>query len=231
MNGDGHWQQPQGHWQSPSGPPPTGAGGHESTRQWQPGPDMRWQQGGPYTGMHYQQDPGWQYRGEHWDGGGRQQGMATSLIVSLIVLVAVALAAVGAALYFVVFASSDDPPQAAEEVPPAVETVWETETAAPGAAASSEAAPTTTARPQAPAGASMCSDNGNDRHGRAAAGTSVTSCEFANAVRDAYVGSSVSGSGSISAYSPVTGQSYTMNCSGGEVVTCRGGNNAVVHIY
>lgn len=226
MNGDGHWQQPRGHWQSPPGPPRTGAGAQEPTWQWQQGPDMRWQQSGPYAGMHHQQDPNWQYH----QNGGQRQGMSTPLIVSLIVLVAVALAAIGAVVYLVAFAPSDGSPRAAEEVPPAVETVWETETAAPGAG-SAGASPAPTPRPQAPAGASMCSDNGNDRHGRAATGSGVTSCEFANAVRDAYVGSSVSGSGSISAYSPVTGQSYTMNCAGDAVVTCRGGNNAVVHIY
>ena len=38
-------------------------------------------------------------------------------------------------------------------------------------------------------------------------------------------------SGAITAYSPVTKKSYDMNCSDdGDVVTCRGGDNAVVHI-
>lgn len=66
------------------------------------------------------------------------------------------------------------------------------------------------------------------------AGSSVTSCPFAGAVRDAFVSHYASTgklSGTIRAYSPVTGRSYTMNCNdNGDYVTCTGGNNAVVHI-
>ncbi len=55
-----------------------------------------------------------------------------------------------------------------------------------------------------------------------------TSCPFAKNVRDAYFavpGDSVE----IDVYSPVTKQTYTMNCvQTGETVTCRGGNQAVV---
>ena len=32
-------------------------------------------------------------------------------------------------------------------------------------------------------------------------------------------------------YSPVTGKTYQMTCSGRGVVTCTGGDNAVVYIY
>ena len=66
------------------------------------------------------------------------------------------------------------------------------------------------------------------------AGTSVTSCPFTKAVRDALVEHYLDTgelSGAITAFSPVTGQSYDMNCSDdGDVVTCRGGDNAVVHV-
>ena len=55
-----------------------------------------------------------------------------------------------------------------------------------------------------------------------------TSCPFAQNVHDAYFdvpGDSVE----VDAYSPVTGQTYTMNCvRTGDTVTCRGGNQAVV---
>jgi len=35
----------------------------------------------------------------------------------------------------------------------------------------------------------------------------------------------------LNAFSPVTDQSYLMSCTGEHVVTCRGGNSAVVYIY
>jgi hypothetical protein len=54
-----------------------------------------------------------------------------------------------------------------------------------------------------------------------------TSCPFALNVEADYTGA-----GADYAYSPVTGQSYTMNCDGGagalDTVTCTGGNNALV---
>lgn len=64
-------------------------------------------------------------------------------------------------------------------------------------------------------------------------GSSVTSCEFAQSVRTAYLAAGPKGeSRTVRAFSPVTGETYTMSCvpeSG--IVVCRGGNNAVVHIY
>jgi len=57
---------------------------------------------------------------------------------------------------------------------------------------------------------------------------SVTTCPFARNVRDAYQSSG--GASVIDVYSPVTGQTYTMNCTGGVPTVCRGGNNAVVYI-
>lgn len=66
------------------------------------------------------------------------------------------------------------------------------------------------------------------------AGSDVTSCPFARAVRDSFADyylDTGNTSGTIDAYSQVTGQSYTMSCTDdGDYVTCRGGNNAVVHI-
>ncbi|QKT06548.1 serine/threonine protein kinase [Gordonia sp. X0973] len=64
-------------------------------------------------------------------------------------------------------------------------------------------------------------------------GTSVTSCPFAAAVRDAYLAAGAKGQArTVTAYSPVTGQSYSMSCLPEQgIVVCRGGNDAVVHIY
>ncbi|WP_280763345.1 serine/threonine protein kinase [Prescottella agglutinans] len=68
--------------------------------------------------------------------------------------------------------------------------------------------------------------------GSSAVGSSVTSCEFAEEVRSAYLRQPVrNGTVTISAFSPVTGRSYAMTCSGNAVVTCTGGNDAVVYVY
>ncbi|AKK03744.1 hypothetical protein [Corynebacterium epidermidicanis] len=59
---------------------------------------------------------------------------------------------------------------------------------------------------------------------------STTSCEFAKSIAEA-VSSSQTKTGifAVQASSPITGQSYTMNCSESSGTTvCRGGNNAVV---
>ena len=97
----------------------------------------------------------------------------------------------------------------------------------------SERTTTTRTRASAPGGlVEQCSDSGGPELPRSGRGTQATSCPFATAVRDAYVNSARLGeAATIDAYSPVTGRSYEMRCTGGEVITCRGGNNAVVYIY
>ncbi|WP_063059576.1 serine/threonine protein kinase [Nocardia sienata] len=99
-------------------------------------------------------------------------------------------------------------------------------------------ATTTAPRADLPAGAQPCSGSapGGSEYGSAATGTTVTSCEFAEAVRQAYLDPAVvSAEGdpvSVEATSPVTGQAYTLECvAAGGLVTCRGGNNAVVYLY
>ena len=87
----------------------------------------------------------------------------------------------------------------------------------------------------APANWSHCHGSGDPGDFNLAyAGTGVTSCPFAQAVRDSFVEHFLdtgNTSGTITAYSTVTGRSYTMTCTDdGDYVTCRGGNNAVVHI-
>ena len=61
----------------------------------------------------------------------------------------------------------------------------------------------------------------------------VKQAEVFAAVRDAYLAAGPKGQARrVIAKSPVTGQSYTMNClPEEEIVVCRGGNGAVVHIY
>lgn len=60
----------------------------------------------------------------------------------------------------------------------------------------------------------------------------MTSCAFAGAVRDAYLGAEPKdGKASLEVRSPVTKQSYTMTCTGEAVTRCTGGNDAVVILY
>ncbi|MFI9532826.1 protein kinase [Nocardia fusca] len=99
-------------------------------------------------------------------------------------------------------------------------------------------ATTTTRQADLPAGAQPCSgaESSGSEYGAAATGTAVTSCEFAEAVRQAYLDPTVvSAEGdpvSVEATSPVTGQAYTLECVAADgVVTCRGGNNAIVYLY
>lgn len=65
-------------------------------------------------------------------------------------------------------------------------------------------------------------------------GSAATSAEFAQAVRDAVALNYLENdeiSGQVTAHSPITGASYSMNCQdNGDYVTCTGGNNAVVYI-
>lgn len=112
-------------------------------------------------------------------------------------------------------------------------------------AAPSKTAPpsTTTSAPPSPvtlpSDAQPCAQlyANNTTFANSATGTSVTSCSFAEEVRNAYSQNSldtVTGteSRSVSAMSPVTGVTYTMNCATeGQMVRCRGGENAVVYLY
>lgn len=75
--------------------------------------------------------------------------------------------------------------------------------------------------------------------GRTGVATNVTSCEFALNVHKSYLSQ---GGTTVVAYSPVTGDSYVMECHGGitshlnngltvDSVRCVGGNNAVVILW
>ncbi|WP_433759732.1 protein kinase domain-containing protein [Nocardia sp. CA-135398] len=105
----------------------------------------------------------------------------------------------------------------------------------PPSPSTTKAAPTSVTLP---AGAANCT-NGQPVSGsytQSATGSPVTSCGFAEAVRKAYAESAATNvsrsSRSVVATSPVTGRSYTMNCvADGQLVTCTGGENAVVYVY
>jgi hypothetical protein len=65
-----------------------------------------------------------------------------------------------------------------------------------------------------------------------AAGSDVTSWQFAESVRGQYVQQPTRGMAvTLDVFSPVTNQAYMMTCTGSRIVTCAGGNSAVVYIY
>lgn len=69
------------------------------------------------------------------------------------------------------------------------------------------------------------------RYTHAARGSDLTSCPFAMNVLAAVNQSSMSFPAVLQVYSPVTQQNYAMSCAVEQVLTCRGGNNAVVYVY
>lgn len=159
-----------------------------------------------------------------------KQGMSAGLAVALTLMAVVIVGLIAAVGFLVV------PGLTGSSAAPTTSTVVATATAAPSAAASEpsqeQVQPARPAQASAPAGSYQCSDSGGGALSRSAVGSSVTSCEFAISVRSTYLSQGGSGeSRVVRAYSPVTGRTYTMSCSGGDVVTCTGGNNAVVYIY
>lgn len=99
--------------------------------------------------------------------------------------------------------------------------------------------PARPASPQMPAGATAVSSEalrgepaGSFRN--VYTGSSVTSAPFAEAVAQAWRANydrTGALNDTITAYSPVTGVSYSMQCNdNGSYVTCSGGNNAVVYL-
>lgn len=107
--------------------------------------------------------------------------------------------------------------------------------AAPTPSPTPSATPHPVAKADFPAGATPCEPTGDGGDpARSAAGTSVTSCAFAESVRRAYIelGEHADHSGEISlrAWSPVTRTTYAMTCREGSPIACRGGNNAIVYL-
>ncbi|MEV6767979.1 serine/threonine-protein kinase [Nocardia sp. NPDC051030] len=97
--------------------------------------------------------------------------------------------------------------------------------------------PPTSTTVQLPVGATPCPPVYSALNGytTSAIGTAVTSCPFAEEVRRAYADATAGRPGaasSVVAVSPVTNKPYTMNCTAaGKLVTCIGGENAVVYVY
>jgi hypothetical protein len=58
-----------------------------------------------------------------------------------------------------------------------------------------------------------------------------TTCPFAENVANVYESANDSGNVTVTATSPASGETYTMQCSGQSPVSCTGGNNALVVLY
>ena len=87
-----------------------------------------------------------------------------------------------------------------------------------------------------PPGARVCppSYGPSGPYSKSAVGTTVTSCPFAEEVRIAYGASGPPSALArvVHAFSPVTGKSYPMTCAAnGALVTCTGGEDAIVYVY
>ncbi|MGD0704063.1 MAG: hypothetical protein ABSA02_29780 [Trebonia sp.] len=101
-------------------------------------------------------------------------------------------------------------------------------TVAPGAAAAP--APVVVPSPYYVPAPVTFSDCGGDAASGGINVNSVTSCPFAENVESAWNSSGDSGSGTVTAYSPVTDQTYTMYCTPSDTgyEVCTGGHNSYV---
>ncbi|NNH72577.1 protein kinase [Nocardia uniformis] len=162
----------------------------------------------------------------------RRRSIAVPMAVGAL---AIAVAAVAGALGWQIIDGGGDesPTMTAEQGNPGV-------APPPIGAPSTTPTTTTSAAPttvQLPAGATPCPSVFGSLNGYtdSAIGSTVTSCPFAEEVRRAYAGSTGNQPGAaatVVAVSPVTGRSYTMSCTAAEkLVTCVGGENAVVYVY
>lgn len=159
-------------------------------------------------------------------GGGRNTGMIVA-VIAVVVLVLGALGAGGWHLF---------QQRAVDET--AQQSTVSTTVRSPSAQASSASTTTPRAAPPVvsiPPGARTCpAEFGpTGEYVSSAAGTTITSCPFAEAVRVAYAGAGQAGAArTVTATSSVTGRSYPMSCTPvGGLVTCTGGDNAVVYVY
>ena len=192
---------------------------HPGTNEWaaqQPQQPQQQQYQQPYYQQPYQPQPPYQ----------PQQKSNTGLIVALSVLGTLVLLALAGAVAFL-FVRSDG--SNGEQQDPVI--VTEIETVAPeagnnGSNGNQGNKPNVNRRE--PMGSSAGFSN-------ATAETRNTSSEFAGnvlAVFNEQAAATGEFPGSLSVYSPVTGQTYTMSCwPAGGGARCQGGNNASVYLY
>lgn len=224
--GDGQqeWSQPAGQWAAQ-----------------QQGPQQQWGQPGPHWGPDQQWSQPYP-QGQQWQGqpfGRPQWGPPPKRSAAPLVLAAVLITALVAGGAWLLTRPPGTPAPVAAATPVKAST--------PKAAAT-QAKPTpvptvtkvvervierergtTSGMTSYDPGVKRCSSDGSwGAYASVNTGTSSTSCTFARNVRRDYVQSGRS-SGFYS-YSPVTGKTYWMSCSGSEPVRCTGGVNAVIYI-
>jgi hypothetical protein len=73
------------------------------------------------------------------------------------------------------------------------------------------------------------SSSGSGNCGGSLSANEVTTCGFAENVEDAYYAEIGSGAGTVRAYSPTTGEMYSMYCTAGSPHECTGGKDAAVY--
>jgi serine/threonine-protein kinase len=167
------------------------------------------------------------------------RSIALPIMVGVFAIVALT---VGGAIAWQSFGSGEVEPTSAAALSEAPGPAARPSTQAPTRTSSSPATSTSakTTPVTLPPGAKPCGQ-GQATSGtftQSATGTPVTSCAFAEAVRSAYAANGAAQNATrdaprtVVATSPVTGRSYTMNClPEGPLVTCSGGENAVVYVY
>ncbi|WP_433575956.1 protein kinase domain-containing protein [Nocardia brasiliensis] len=189
-------------------------------------------------------DPGYDDYDEYDDDQYAPPAKGRSIVLPILIAVAtIVVISVGGVVGWQVFGSGTVQPKTTSDQQAAAPGP-STSAAAPAPAPSSTPPVTTTpTKPGAvtlPAGAKPC-NQGTPVQGaftQSATGSAVTSCQFAEEVRRAYAEMNTAQGGSreaprtVVATSPVTGRAYTMSCrSEGQLVTCSGGENAVVYVY
>lgn len=188
---------------------------HPGTNEWATQQQQQYQQ--PYYQQPYQPQPPYQPQ---------QQKSNTGLVVALSVLGTLVLLALAGAVAFL-FVRSDGSNGGQQD--PVI--VTEIETVAPEAGnngSQNNQGNKPNVNRREPMGSSAGFSN-------ATAETGNTSSEFAGnvlAVFNERAAATGEFPGSLSVYSPVTGQTYTMSCwPAGGGARCQGGNNASVYLY
>ncbi len=170
-------------------------------------------------------------------------GPSRATIIVLGVLIVVFVFGLAAIVGYLVLGRGDS----GGSFPTAADTVTVTATA-PAPATSSTPTSTTRSRSSAPSSVPVTTAAGAPEDSRpcpilsgptglyraSSVGSSVTSCGFAEQVRLAYAASGRPGQlpRTISATSPETGQRIEMMCAAqGPIVTCNGGDDALVYLY
>lgn len=188
---------------------------HPGTNEWATQQQQQYQQ--PYYQQPYQPQPPYQ----------PQQKSNTGLVVALSVLGTLVLLALAGAVAFLVVRS--DGSNGGQQDPVIV---TEIETVAPESQNGQNSQNNQGSKPNVNRREPMGSSAG---FSNATAETRNTSSEFAGnvlAVFNEQAAATGEFPGSLSVYSPVTGQTYTMSCwPAGGGARCQGGNNASVYLY